>query len=64
MPSSKRQHIRMTCLGVSKAPTYKHLMFVKGRHPRHPHVHVFKCRNLQCTITIYYDMSAQKEVRP
>lgn len=63
-PSSKRQRIRMICLGISKGPQHKHKMYAAGRHPRHPKVHVFKCRNQQCTITIYWNINQGQEVRP
>jgi hypothetical protein len=39
------------------------MMRVVGRHPRHPEVQVYKCDNLYCGLTIYYDMHRETLVR-
>lgn len=62
-PKNRSQRVRMICLGVITVPPYRHKMSVIGRHPRHPNVHMFACRNSQCDLVIYWDMKQGREVR-
>lgn len=59
----KPRNTRFVCLGISEGPTHRHRMQVTGRHPRYPHVHTFRCRNLQCTMVVFWDMKQGREVR-